>query len=48
LPLTNWRQHQKNAAVSQIWSGDDILDPVHQQRARRLKQDLFVVGVELP
>jgi hypothetical protein len=30
LPLTNWRQRQKNAAVGQIRSADDILDAIHQ------------------
>jgi len=37
LLLTNWRQRQKNAAVGQIRSADDILDAIYEQRARRLK-----------
>jgi hypothetical protein len=48
LLLTNWSQRQKNAAIGQIRSADDILDAIHQQRARRLKQHLFIVRVELP
>jgi hypothetical protein len=37
-------KHQKNAAVGQIRSADDILDAIHQQRARGLKEDLVIVG----
>jgi hypothetical protein len=45
--LANWLQNQKNAAVGQICSADDVLDAVHQQRARRLKEDFVTIGIEL-
>jgi hypothetical protein len=35
---------RKNAAVGQVCSADDILDAIHQQRARGLKEYLVIVG----
>jgi hypothetical protein len=37
LMLTNWRQHQENAAVGQIRSGDNVLDAIYEQGSRCLK-----------
>ena len=48
LLLANRPQGQKNRAISQIRPANDILDSVHEGRARRFKQHLFIIGVELP
>ena len=46
--VANRRQGQENRAVGQIRPADDILDAIQEDRARRLKQHLVLVGVELP
>ena len=48
LRLGNGRQGQKNRPVAQIRPADHLLDAVQQDRARRFKQHLLIVGVELP
>jgi len=48
LPLSNGRQSQKNRPVAQIRPADHLLNPIQEDRARRFKQHLLVVGVELP
>jgi len=48
LLRSNRPQGQKNCAISQIRPANDILDPIQEGRARRLKQHLFIIGVELP
>src|SRR5262249_25677758 len=42
------RQYQEDRSVREVGPTDDFLDAIEHQRARRLKQDLFIVGVELP
>jgi hypothetical protein len=48
LRLANGRQGQKNRPVGQIRPADHLLDAVQQDGARRFKQDLLIVSVELP
>src|SRR5262249_45296273 len=47
LLLTNWRQGQKNGAVGQICSADDVLDAIYEQRPGSLEKHLVFVGIEL-
>jgi hypothetical protein len=48
LLFPNRRQCQKNAAVRQIHSADDVLDAIHEQRTRCLKENLVIVGIADP
>src|SRR2546429_9801437 len=47
LRLSNWRQGQKNRWVAQIRPADHLLNAVQEYRARRFKQHLLIVGIEL-
>jgi len=44
LLLPNRRQGQENTAVGQIGAANHVFDAIHQERARRLKEDLVVVS----
>ena len=46
--LADGRHGQENSPVPQIRPADHLLDPIQQDRARRLEQYLLVVGVEPP
>src|SRR5262249_45012754 len=48
LPLANRRQGQKNRPIAEIRPADHLLNPIQEDRARRFKQHLLVVGIELP
>src|SRR5439155_19423467 len=48
LHLADGRQDQKNRPVAEIRPADHLLNPVQEDRARRFKQHLLVVAVELP
>jgi hypothetical protein len=47
LCLAYGRQVQKNSPVAEIGPADHILDPIRENRARRFKQHLLVVRIEL-
>ena len=48
MHLADGRQDQKNRPVAEIRPADHLLNPVQEDRARRFKQYLLVVAVELP
>jgi hypothetical protein len=48
LRLANGRQGQKNGPVAEIRPADHLLDPIQEDRARRFKQHLLVIRIELP
>jgi len=45
--LTDRWQRQKDSAVGEVRSADDVLNAVEERRARRLEQHLCVIRVEL-
>jgi hypothetical protein len=47
LLLSSRPHRQKNCAVAQIRPANDVFDPVQADRARRLKQHLFIISIEL-
>src|SRR5262245_19982366 len=48
LRISNWGQSQKDRPVAQIRPANYVLDAIEEDRARRFKQHLLLVSVELP
>ena len=48
MHLADGRQDQKNRPVAEIRPADHLLNPIQEDRARRFKQHLLVVGIKLP
>jgi hypothetical protein len=46
LRLSNRRQGQKNRPVAEIRPADHLLNPIQENRPRRFKQHLLVIGME--